>query len=60
MGFMSIALSSAEKEEFFRARAYPPVEITFARDALQILVNSQNAIPSVTIPQLDAIFGRRD
>lgn len=58
MGFMSIALSSAEKEEFFRARAYPPVEITFARDALQILVNSQNAIPSVTIPQLDAIFGR--
>jgi phosphate transport system substrate-binding protein len=57
VGFMSIALSSAEKEEFFRSRGFSIVEIRFARDAIQTLVNAENPIRSVTVPQLDAIFG---
>jgi phosphate transport system substrate-binding protein len=58
MGFMSIALSSAEKEKFFRDHGYSIVEFQFARDAIQILVNASNPINSVTVPQLDAIFGK--
>lgn len=57
VGFMSVPLSSAEKENFFRSRGYPIVELRFARDALEILVNSSNSIRSVTVPQLDAIYG---
>ena len=58
MAFMSIALSSAEKEKFFRDHSYSATEFKFARDALEILVNSNNPIKSVTVPQLDAIFGK--
>lgn len=57
LGFMSVPLSSAEKEEFFRDHGYPPVELGFARDALMVLVNSNNSVKSITIPQLDAIYG---
>jgi phosphate transport system substrate-binding protein len=57
VGFMSVPLSSAEKESFFRDHGYPPVELTFARDALAVLVNSGNSLKSITIPQLDAIYG---
>jgi phosphate transport system substrate-binding protein len=57
LGFMSVPLSSAEKEDFFRDHNYPAVEVAFARDALAILVNSANAVKSITVPQLDAVFG---
>ncbi len=57
VGFMSVALSSAEKEEFFRASGHRITEVQFARDALQILVNDSNSIGALTIPQLDAIYG---
>ncbi len=57
IGFMSIALSSAEKEKFFRSHGHPLVELRFARDALEILVNASNPVRSITVPQLDAIYG---
>ncbi|MEP6685527.1 MAG: substrate-binding domain-containing protein [Verrucomicrobiota bacterium] len=58
VGFMSVPLTSAEKETFFRERGYSITEIRFARDALEILVNSANPIGSLTVPQLDAVFGK--
>ncbi len=57
LGFMSIAMRSAEKEKFFRSHGHPLVELRFARDALEVLVNASNPVRSITVPQLDAIFG---
>jgi phosphate transport system substrate-binding protein len=57
MGFMSIALSSAEKEKFFRAHGYSMAEVRFCRDALQIVVHPSNQVTSLTVPQLDALYG---
>jgi phosphate transport system substrate-binding protein len=57
LGFMSIALSSAEKEKFFRKSGYSMVELRFCRDALQMVVHPSNQVTSLTIPQLDAIYG---
>ena len=57
VGCMSVPLTSAEKEKFFRSARYPLVEIQFAHDALEILVNATNPVRSITIPQLDAVFG---
>jgi phosphate transport system substrate-binding protein len=57
VGFMSVPLSSAEKEKFFRSSGYPIVELQFARDALEVLVNSGSSLQSITVPQLDAVYG---
>jgi phosphate transport system substrate-binding protein len=57
LGFMSIALSSAEKEKFFRDHGYSMVELRFCRDALQIVVPPTNQVTSLTVPQLDALYG---
>ena len=58
LGFMSLPMSSAEKENFFRTHGYPIVELRFAHDALEILVNARNPIRAITVPQLDAVYGR--
>lgn len=57
VGFMSIALTSAEKEEFFRSHGHPILEFQFSRDAIMVLVNARSGLQSITIPQLDAIYG---
>ncbi len=57
IGFMSVPLSSAEKEEFFRANGYSIVELPIAHDALEVLVNASNPVKSITVPQLDAVYG---
>ncbi len=57
LGLMSLAMSSAQKEEFFRQRGHSLLEVSIARDALEILVPAANPVPFLTIPQLDAIFG---
>lgn len=57
IGFMSVPLSSAEKEKFFHDKGYPIVELRFARDAIEVIVNASNAVDKVTIPQLDAVYG---
>jgi phosphate transport system substrate-binding protein len=55
--FISVPLTSAEKEEFFRDRKHPVLELRFARDAIDVLVHGSNPVKQLTIPQLDAIFG---
>lgn len=57
IGFMSVPLSSAEKEQFFRAHGYSIVELQIAHDALEVLVNASNPVKSITVPQLDAVYG---
>ena len=56
MGFMSVPLTSAEKEKFFKSHGYPILEFKVARDAIEVLVNAGNPLKQITIPQLDAIY----
>lgn len=54
---MSIPMGLADRERFFRARGYPVMEFPAALDPILVVVHTNNPIESLTIPQLDAIFG---
>ncbi|MGD9782092.1 MAG: PstS family phosphate ABC transporter substrate-binding protein [Kiritimatiellia bacterium] len=54
---MSIPMSLADRERFFRDRGYPVIEHPAALDPIPVIVHKDNPIDSLTIPQLDAIFG---
>ena len=56
IGIMSIPLSVADREKFYRDHAYHLIETPVALDAIQVLVNADNPLAEITIPQLDAIF----
>ena len=56
MGLMSVPLTSAEKEKFFKKNGYPILEFKVARDAIEVLVNAENPLKEITVPQLDAIY----
>lgn len=57
LGISSIPMSSAQREDFTRRFGYPVLEARIALDALQILVHPDNPLDSLTVPQLDAIYG---
>ena len=57
LGISSIAMTSAQREDFTRRFGYPVLEARIALDALQILVHPDNPLDSLTVPQLDAIYG---
>ena len=42
---------------FFRERGYPVMEFPAALDPILVVVHTNNPIESLTLPQLDAIFG---
>lgn len=54
---MSIPMSLADRERFFRERGYPVLEFPAALDPILVIVNKDNPVDELTIPQLDAIFG---
>jgi len=54
---MSIPMSLADRERFFRKRGYPVIELPAALDPILVIVNKNNPLSELTIPQLDAIFG---
>jgi len=54
---MSIPMSSADRERFFRDRGYPVIELPAALDPILVIVNKGNPVSELTLPQLDAIFG---
>ena len=56
-GISSIPMTSAQREDFTRRFGHPVLETRIALDALQILVNPANPLDSLTVPQLDAIYG---
>lgn len=57
LGISSIPMTSAQREAFTRRFGYPVLEARVALDALQILVHPSNPLDSLTVPQLDAIYG---
>ena len=57
IGISSISMTSAQREDFTRRFGYPVLEARVALDALQILVHPDNPVESLTVPQLDAIYG---
>ena len=50
-------MSLADRERFYRERGYPVIELPAAIDPILVIANTNNPIESLTIPQLDAIFG---
>ena len=54
---MSIPMSSADRERFYRSRGYPPIELPAALDPIVVVVHPDNPISQLSLPQLDAIFG---
>ena len=57
LGISSIPMTSAQREDFTRRFGYPVLEARIALDAVQILVHPDNPLDSLTVPQLDAIYG---
>ncbi len=58
LGVTSGPMRSADKEQYIRDNGYPLLEARIAVDALQILVHPSNPLERITVPQLDAIFGK--
>jgi len=56
IGPMSRVMTGPEIAAFRRHYGYAPVAIPVALDALVIVVNQDNPLPSLTLRQLDAIF----
>ena len=54
---MSIPMSLADRERFFRDRGYPVMELPVALDPILVIVHTNNPVEALTLPQLDAIFG---
>ena len=55
---MSRPLASEEVQEFATKYGYLPTEIKVAADALAIYVEKGNAVPGLTLAQLDGIFSQ--
>jgi phosphate transport system substrate-binding protein len=55
---MSRPLTSEEIQSFTKKYGYPPTEIKVAADALAIYVGKKNAVPGLTLGQLDGIFSQ--
>jgi phosphate transport system substrate-binding protein len=57
LGHMSRAMNEAELEAFQAQFGYAPTGVTVAFDALAIYVNRKNPIKTLSIQELDAIYG---
>jgi len=58
LGPMSRDMRPSEIDQFEARYGYPPTRIRVALDALAVYVNRDNPIPSLSIPQVDAIFSK--
>jgi phosphate transport system substrate-binding protein len=58
LGPMSREMKSEEIEAFERKFGYKPTRIAVAVDALAVYVNKDNPVEKLTLPQVDAIFGK--
>lgn len=57
VGISSWPMTSAQREDFGRKFGYPVLEAKVALDAMQVLIHRDNPLSSITVPQLDAIYG---
>ena len=58
LGPMSRAMKNEEIEKVEAKHGYGPIAITVALDALAVYVNKDNPIPSMTLPEVDAVFSQ--
>jgi phosphate transport system substrate-binding protein len=56
---MSRPMAAREVAEFKKKYGYPPTGLTASLDMLAVYVHKDNPIRGLTLPQLDAVFGRR-
>ena len=54
---ISMPMSEEDKDLFYRKFGYALIETPIALDALCVFVNEDNPLDSITLPQLDAIYG---
>ena len=57
IGMTSRPLTAAEREGYAKAHGRPPLEFKVAIDAVAIFVFKDNPMPSITLSQLERIFG---
>jgi phosphate transport system substrate-binding protein len=57
IGMTSRPLTAAERESYAKAQGGPPLEFKVAIDAVAIFVFKDNPLPSITLAQLERIFG---
>ncbi len=57
IGMTSRPLTAAEREGYAKQQGRPPLEFKVAIDAVAIFVFKDNPLPSITLPQLERIFG---
>jgi phosphate transport system substrate-binding protein len=58
LGPMSRAMKSEELEGIEKKYGYPPTQIAVALDALAVYVNKDNPIDGLSLPEVDAVFGK--
>lgn len=56
LGPMSRPMSGAEQHAFFQRHGYAALEVEVARDALTVIVHRHNALESLSLEEVDAIF----
>jgi phosphate transport system substrate-binding protein len=57
IGMTSRPLTAAERESYAKQHGRPPLEFKVAIDAVAIFVFKDNPMPSITLPQIERIFG---
>lgn len=58
IGQMSRPMNEKEEAAFQSKFGYAPTRIIVAADALAVYVNASNPLPELSLPQVDAIFGK--
>ncbi len=59
VGLMSRAMTPVEKASVKKKTGRDSIELVVAADAILVLVNKDNPIEGITLPQLDALFGTK-
>jgi phosphate transport system substrate-binding protein len=54
---LSRAITAADRAAFISKRGHPPVELVIGYDALAVFVHRDNPLATITLAQLDGIFG---
>jgi phosphate transport system substrate-binding protein len=58
LGPMSREMKASEVDAFEREFGHPPTQVRVAIDALAVYVHRDNPLARLTLPQVDAIFGK--
>jgi phosphate transport system substrate-binding protein len=58
LGPMSRPMKSTETDQFEKKYGYKPTALRTAVDALAVFVNKDNPVKCLTMPQVDAVFGK--